>query len=218
MAQDKELVIANSAKNEMIGSSIKQEMLSSRQLAEVQRTISHFDDFRKFLEAVNPDKQVAICRNPEGCFTRDFPTLITLDRAYKSKLYPSPAASWLIPQLTDLCTFCGVKDKLSSNQLRNIAEIIAMEYPYVKTSEMMLFFHRFKLRYYGEFFGYVDPLKITSALAKFMDYRCDMLNQVEQKQRAEREDEDKKDCISYREWCEMTGRDPDKPITLKLGQ
>lgn len=167
---------------------------------------------------VNPDKQTAVSSDVYGCFTRDFPTLGTLNRAYKSSLYPKPATSWLVPQLTRLCEFCGVKEKLTANQLDELADILAMEYPYLKTSEMMLFFHRFKLGKYGKFYGNIDPLTITSAMIKFMQERSEMLDKIEQQRRIEKEEEDKKGCISYREWCEMIGRDPDKPITLKLGK
>lgn len=77
------------------------------------------------------------------------------------------AVMWLLPQLYDLSEYCGVKNKLQGKPLEGCAHVIATEFYYLKVSELMLFFHRFKSGRYGKFYGTVDPLVITSALREF---------------------------------------------------
>ncbi|MDR1623954.1 MAG: hypothetical protein LBS04_03170 [Tannerellaceae bacterium] len=48
---------------------------------------------------------------------------------------------------------------------RELAGLIRTEYPFLKASEVLLFFHRLKCGRYGRFYGVVDALFITSAFA-----------------------------------------------------
>lgn len=108
------------------------------------------------------------------------------------------ALSWLMIQLDNLNQFAGVKNKLIAennkyNPLLDLAQIICCSYGYLKVSELILFFHRFKAGLYGEFYGSVDPLKITNALHEFTRNRISEMNKYEnlrqqaklEKQRAE---------------------------------
>lgn len=47
----------------------------------------------------------------------------------------------------------------------------------------MHFFQKFKLGYYGEFYGAVDPMRIMSALKKFAEERAELMVQFEREQR-----------------------------------
>jgi len=53
---------------------------------------------------------------------------------------------------------------MSIDQMDELAGIIAVEYGYFRAAEILLFFHRLKKGVYGQFYGSVDPLMITSAL------------------------------------------------------
>lgn len=112
---------------------------------------------------------------------------------------------WLIPQLYDLSEYCGCKDKLRGRPLEQCASIIALEYFYLKVSELMLFFHRFKSGRYGRFYGAVDPLVITTSLRDFIRERNDAYAVHEQEKRKAREKEERKGKVlmSYEEYQEI---------------
>ena len=78
--------------------------------------------------------------------------------------------------------------------------MIATEYYYLKVSELMLFFHRFKTGRYGRFYGSVDPLVITTSLRDFVRERGIAYEQHEQEERERREKEECKNAITYEEY------------------
>lgn len=126
---------------------------------------SRYRDITAFTEAHSPARQLSLCHNPEACFFGDFPTLSELRQAFNVS-----AAFWIVPQLVDLSQFCGAAGKLQDNSLEQCAELIAQNYSYLRISEVMLFFYRFKLGRYGRFYGAVDPILIMQALQDFVRY------------------------------------------------
>ena len=118
---------------------------------------------KEFLLKVTPSQQSVLYKNIHDCYFGDYPTLGELNGTYT----PKTAQAWLVPQLLDLSEYCGVKEKFTSNQLNQCSDIIANDYFYLKVSEIMLFFARFKRCCYGRFWGAVDPLVIMEALKAF---------------------------------------------------
>ena len=143
--------------------------------------------------------QMELCSDVKDCIFGDYPTLSHLKVAYGY----NAAKFWLIPQIFNLSEYCGVKNKLQGASLEETAAVIATEYSYLKISELMLFFHRFKAGRYGQFFGNVDPLIITSSLREFLKERNNEIAQEEQAQLAERHKDEMQDAITYEEWLEM---------------
>lgn len=140
-----------------------------------QQLPSKYGSRDTFLATYNPDMQ-RMCANAEECFFGDHPTLAELRRDYGCNM----AVMWLLPQLYDLSEYCGVKNKLQGKPLEGCAHVIATEFYYLKVSELMLFFHRFKSGRYGKFYGTVDPLVITSALREFDAERGDAIYKHDQ--------------------------------------
>ena len=136
-----------------------------------------------------------ICNNAELCIMGDFPTLEELKGEYNSMM----PTVWLLPQLQNLSKFCGVKDKLDNKQLEQCAFIIATEYSYMKVSELMLFFYRFKSGQYGKFYGNVDPLVITTALRDFAADRNVEQDHYEEVRRKKELEEYMKHAVSHEE-------------------
>lgn len=112
--------------------------------------------------------------------------------------------AWMIPQLYDLSEYCGCKGKLTDNQLEQCAVIITTTYPYLKITELMLFFFRFKAARYGRFYGSVDPLVITSALSDFIRERVLAIERYEQEERDRKREEDRKNAMTWEEYCMKT--------------
>lgn len=158
--------------------------------------LAKYGDRETFLRTYNPDTQITVCADRERCFMGDYPTLAELRRAYGD----SVPAVWLIPQLLDLSEFCGCRNKLSGKPLEQCADVIAAEFYFLKVSELMLFFQRFKSGRYGVFYGSVDPLVITTSLRAFLAERNVEIGHYEEAERDRQEREHRKNAISYEEY------------------
>ena len=118
-----------------------------------------YGDAQSFLSIFTPDLQIAAARHPERTYTGTAPTLATV------------AIVWICIQLENVNLFAGVKEKMPVSRQKELSALILTEYPFLKASEMLLFFHRLKCGRYGRFYGSVDALTITTSLLQFMDER-----------------------------------------------
>lgn len=158
--------------------------------------IASYGSREKFLMAFNPDTQRSMAADTDKCFFENFPTLSQINATYSRQT----AEAWLVPQLYDLSNYCGARDKLQGRPLEQCAEVIAQEFHYLKVSELMLFFHRFKSGRYGRFYGTVDPLIIVTALRDFCQERGQAYDQHEQQLRQQRDEEYRSRAITYEEY------------------
>lgn len=156
-------------------------------------------NLRDMMVRYNPDAQTTLCTDIYDCIFGNHPTLAELKRQHGDKA----TVAWLVPQLFDLSEFCGSKGKISDRQMEQCAAIIVNTYYYLKTTELMLFFYRFKQGRYGKFYGAVDPLVITTSVRDFIVERNDEYFYYEQKIREEKEREQMKNTITYQEYLEM---------------
>lgn len=148
--------------------------------------VERYHDEDNFLALFNPSKQVAYTRDLDRAFRGDAPSLSLLAKSFGA----GARDNWLDIQFTELAVFSGCKDKLSSHQIDALIDIVAEEYYYLKVTELMYFFRKFKAGEYGKFYGAVDPLTITCALKEFCDDRRTILRRLEQqdKERQQRND------------------------------
>lgn len=140
----------------------------------------------------NPDTVPAMARHEEECWFGTSPTLSEVSAVYPANQTQGGAVSgavvWLCPQLTRLSLFSGAQN-MTPAQVKDLAETIAAEFHYLKITELMLFFHRFKSGRYGRFYGSADPLVITTALREFCRERGEAIAERDRKVRqAEREE------------------------------
>lgn len=158
--------------------------------------IAAYGQREQFLASFNPDMQRIVANDSALCYFGDIPTLSQINEAYGRHT----AVMWLVPQLYDLSEYCGCREKLQGKPLEQCADIIASEYHYLKVTELMLFFHRFKVGKYGRFYGSVDPLVITTALRDFITERAIAYETHENQQNQARMEEYKAKAISYEEY------------------
>ena len=158
-------------------------MLSPRLQQRVNALLSSHSSLESFMRVMNPEMQHTCARLVERAYFGTAPTLLTLRCAY----HDEAATVWMLPQLYDLGEYCGVKDKLDKEQMKQLARIIVQEFGYLKVTEVMLFLHRFKAGHYGRFYGAIDPMVIVMALRHdFMRERADAIDKREHaQQRAE---------------------------------
>lgn len=160
--------------------------------------IKRFGDSESFLKKVSPSTQTSFASHPDNAVMGDYPTLIDLKQAYGKNF----AAIWLVPQIDNLTLFTGAKN-ITEQQHEELAKIIAAEYGYLKVTELLLFFHRFKAGHYGRFYGSFDPMVITCALRDFIKERNIFIDQYEREKKG-REDESKQKLptMTHEQWLE----------------
>lgn len=159
--------------------------------------VNKYGSRESFLTAYNPSYQKVVCGNTNECYFGDYPTLSTLKAGYGD----NAPVMWLIPQLYNLSEFCGCKEKLQGTPLEECASVIATEFHYLKVTELMLFFHRFKSGRYGRFYGSVDPLVITTSLRDFLKERIRAYDEREKAEKEKADREAAKNAITWEEYC-----------------
>lgn len=168
------------------------------------------DKAKAFLMAYNPDAKRQICTDEHNCYFGNYPTLAEINREYGL----NTSQAWLMPQLYNLSEYCGVKDKLTPGQYKELAFVIATQYYYLKISELMLFFHRFKAGYYGVFYGNVDPLVITTSMLTFVKERNAEIAKEHERQRKASETTAEQRQEAYEAWCKEHDLNPEKQETI----
>jgi hypothetical protein len=155
-----------------------------------------------FLKLFNPGKQAKYVRNELRCFSGYAPSIRRVSATYGD----ATAESWLEIQLQDLSQFAGCKEKMTLSQFEGTSRAILLNYGYLKVTELMVFFQRFKAGHYGKFYGVVDWLVITSALHDFLSYRSAKIDEIRRMDEAERRtkvrESIEKECITFTEWAE----------------
>ena len=86
---------------------------------------------------------------------------------------------WIKAQIENLNDFAGVKEKMSLEQMQEIADIISTDYGYFRVAEILLFFHKLKAGEYGQFYGTVDPQLIAAALYQYSKDRQVSIARIE---------------------------------------
>jgi len=155
----------------------------------------------QFLVTMNPAIQAVAAKHPDRCYFGDAPTLGILRKAYGENM----AVMWLVPQLNDLAAFTNSSNQLNGRAVEFVANAIAQEYGWLKTSELMLFFYRFKLGYYGRFYGTVDPMIITTAIREFLKERNEAYRQHESEEQQKKSEEYARNAITAEEFCRRNG-------------
>ena len=158
---------------------------------------SRFNNVEGLITKANVDTQVYFAQREELAMMGDFPTLAEVNIAFGN----NASAQWLSVQLADLTLYTGAKN-INKRQQDQLAQIITAQFYWMKITELLLFFHRFKSGRYGHFFGNVDPLVIMEALRIFVAERNDIIHDVEERERKEREAAEQRENppISYEEW------------------
>lgn len=150
---------------------------------EVANMRGRYGSAEQFLKLFTPDLQIATARNEVRAYLGSAPSLAVLAEGYGWQT----VIVWLCIMIENLNNFTGVREKMPVARQRDLATLILAEYPSLKASEILLFFHRLKCGRYGRFYGMVDALFITSSLLQFSEQRrTDIIRYKEEQSRAEK--------------------------------
>ena len=155
-----------------------------------------YGDREQFMLTFTSSHEAGYCRYVERCIFGSAPTLSQVNTAYGA----NTSAAWLIPLLTDVSEFCGCKEKITPKQIDALADIIVLNYGYLKVTELMLYFWWLKSGRYGKFYGAVDPMVITTTLHDFIKDRNALMARKESEDEERRQSEWKKNAVSYEDW------------------
>lgn len=175
------------------------ERIYNRQL----RLVENYPLIEDFFQEFSPNVQDDVCEDVKDCYMGNYPTLFDVKTVYSD--VQNAASAWLVTQICDLGEYCGVRDKMNERQYVQLSNIIAREYSHYKVSEFMLFCNRFKAGHYGEFYGNIDPMKITNALRQFDDERYRALERYRQLENDERDKHQNEGAVSREEYNRMMG-------------
>lgn len=126
----------------------------------------NFGNRENFLKEFNPDKQFTYAKDEKMCFCCNAPTIKEASVGYS----PIVVESWIEIQLNDLISYLGIEPPPLPT-LTQCAKIIAQEYWFFKTSEILLFFYKFKAGHYERFYKTFDPIILMKGLHDFKEYR-----------------------------------------------
>ena len=155
-----------------------------------------FPTIEKFMVAVNPDKQLQISEHPEECYFGQSPKLESLNTIYGQ----GTAEAWLVPEVVDVCQFCGLKEMPDNYQLEKLVTIIAEKYKYLTIDQLQLFFYWFCSAKYLHFYNSFDPFVIIRSLELFIKDINDAIYKREEREKKEREERE------HQEWLKSRGK------------
>ena len=153
------------------------------------------------MDKFHPSETLTIGRNSKMAFFGDAPSLAIMRKTYGDD-FP---ATWLLAHIFDLVAFSNSQGTLNESQAEFLAEAIANEYYFLKASELILFFYRFKTGAYGHFYGVVDPMMIMQGLKQFMKERAVEIERHENEKMSKERAETAKNAITPREYCRNHG-------------
>lgn len=174
--------------------------LTCAQIRNCEKVVALWQDEKNFVERFSPINQVRLLHNEERSILADTPSMGAVRNTWGDTF----VTRWLATHLIELNEYCGVKEKMSINQINQCAKILISQYGYLKPQEFMIFFLKFKAGEYGRFYGSIDPMVISDAMREFMTYRNKTIDKVmrelERQEQVERKATASQLAISYEEY------------------
>ena len=151
--------------------------------------LSNYGDAHNFALVFNPSVQIMCAMNIERSLMGNAPTIRQLLHTYQLE----HVQIWVMAHLEDLNEYAGVKNKIATNHIKELASMIIVKSSFLKSSEILLFFHKLKAGDFGGFYGTVDPLEVGEYLNSFLDWRSVELDKVNNKTAQEERERERKE-------------------------
>lgn len=153
--------------------------------------IKKYGDAHSFALAFNPHVQIKCAMHIERSLMGDVPTIRQLLHAYQME----HLQIWVMAHLEDLNEFVGVKNKMTTAQMKELANMVIVKSEYLKASEILLFFHKLKAGDFGGFYGAVDPQKVGEYLNAFKNWRSLELDKIYNKNAQEKRERQREESL-----------------------
>ena len=161
---------------------------------------NRFTSAENIIKTFKPSKQYLCERNKRLTYMGASPTLSDMQLAFGI----GKAEAWLMEQIQDLYVYESVnyQEKATVLQIEQTAGIIASSFYFLKLTELMLFFFRFKAGRYGKPYGNLNGREICNALNKFTKERIEDISRFEKEEEAKRINQPN-DGWTYDEYLEV---------------
>lgn len=154
----------------------------------------------------NPDLQGKLARSnltlADIAMNGDIPSLANVHSVYGEDC----ALRWLKIQFNSLNDYAEQGKGITDSQLDELCGLVLGEYYLMNLAEICNFISRFKLGKYGQFYGVIGPMKITSSILEYIkERRIDIERYDREQYRLQRQKEIEErgnNRISYAEYLE----------------
>jgi hypothetical protein len=150
----------------------------------------------------NPSHSAVYSRYPSRCVNGNAPVLADINNAYGE----NASVQWLIAHIAAFQESINVPNKMLPAQYAGLAETIAQEFHFLKTTDIILFLNHLAAgRYNVDFHGYVEPDIILEALrSQYLHYRYRLINQEEERREKEKQkSQPVEKTMTYAEWKKL---------------
>lgn len=158
----------------------------------------------------NPDLQYKLAKSnltlADIALNENIPSLANVRSVYGE----GSAVRWLKIQFDSLNDYAEQGKGITDSQLDELCNLVMGEYYWMNLAEICNFISKFKLGKYGQFYGAIGPMKITSALLDYVRERRTDIERYEREQysiqRQKEIEERGNNCMSYAEYLERERR------------
>lgn len=158
----------------------------------------------------NPDLQGKLAKSnltlADIAMNENIPSLANVRSVYGEE----NAARWLKIQFGSLNDYAEQGKGITDAQLDELCSLVLGEYYWMNLAEICNFISRFKLGKYGQFYGAIGPMKITSAMLDYVRERRMDIERYEREQYREQQqkeiEERGNNRISYAEYLNRERR------------
>lgn len=184
-----------------------QNSLQSKKLNEKQLAIlEKYPTPSRMAVDYNPDLQGKLAKSnltlADIAKNDNIPSLANIRSVYGE----DSAVRWLKVQFDSLNDYSEQGKGITDSQLNELCNLVLGEYYWMNLAEICNFISRFKLGKYGQFYGAIGPMKITSSLLEYLKERRIDIERYEREQyrlQRQKEIEDRSNNrISYAEYLE----------------
>ena len=153
---------------------------------------------KEFMRTYSQGLQRYINPNTEKSFYfGTAPTLAEVTKEYGE----DTAKEWLRVQLCILFKFFNRHKEITAESTTDCIRVILAEFYYLKVSELLLFFFRFRSLRYSRMYSFVTPVAVIAALREFLYERAVAYDHYYQKQQEEYERERREKEITWEQYC-----------------
>ena len=138
----------------------------------------------------------------DSCYTDKIPTLVDVMNLYGKNV----AVKFLMMHLIRIVERIGGNDKMSPEDIDELAHQLYDKCTYLKLSEMMLYFRGLLDGDYGQPYGAPRVMFFMSSLRKFLDQRNYALTKIESKERERERDEAAHKYCTFEEYKVMKAK------------
>lgn len=203
-----ELILSGESLNSWLNSqkqmqnSLRNKKLSEKQLALLEK----YPTPSRMAVDYNPDLQCKLAKSnltlADIAMNGNIPSLANVRSVYGE----DSTVLWLKTQFNSLNDYAEQGKGITDSQLDELCNLILGEYYWMNLAEICNFISRFKLGKYGQFYGAIGPMKITSAMLDYIKERRIDIERYEREQyRLQRQKEIEErgnNRISYAEYLE----------------